>query len=347
MAAVDSAAIASSLNKRFEDQLTSAINRSTPIFQVLPVKRATSPVIQWVAKFGTAAPTTAAIAEGAAVSVYNSDSKVPATLDYTTYHDAFGVTGFAIAKALAAGNPAALADLFREEIMESLPRLAMSIAADIYSGPGSANRLLGLSSTAGGMKSTGTYAAINRATYSQWAGNELLNGGVLRALSIPLMRRMRTNIYKACGVKPDFILCSPEVHEAYGLLLGDKRRYLEDVTIRGRKVVLDGGFSVLEFDGMPVIEDVSAPANAMLYGNSRVMDVFQLPSPVDAVNRASGEMALAGTEEEQFGETNTKLTARVQPLAVNGDLYNFALFCYPQVRVRKPNATGILGDIDA
>jgi len=346
MATVNTAAIAASLNKKFEPMLASQINRSTPVFQVLPVKRATTPIIQWVATFGTAAPTTAAIAEGAAVTTFNSDAKVPASLDYTTYHDAFGVTGLAMAKAAVAGNPEQLANLFREEMEESLPRLAMAVAADIYSGPGTGNRLLGLAATAGGLRAAGTYAGIDRAVQTQWAGNELANGGILRPLSIGLMRRMRTNIYNASGKKPDFILCTPEVHEVYGLLLGDKRRYLEDVTIRGRKVVLDGGYQVLEFDGIPVIEDVSAPDNSMIFGNSRHVDVFQLPSLSDAVNRSSGDVSLKGTDEEQFGETNTKLTARVQPLKVSGDLYEFANYVYPQVRVHRPNATGFLADIE-
>jgi len=346
MAVVNTAAIASSLNKKFEPMLTSQINRSTPVFQVLPVKRATTQLIQWVATFGVAAPSTAAIAEGATVSTFNSDTKVPASLDYTTYHDAFGVTGMAMAKAAVSGNPEQLANLFREEMDESLPRLAMSVAADVYAGPGSSNRMLGLTATAGGLRAAGTYAGIDRGVQTQWAGNEMANGGVLRPLSIGLMRRMRTNIYNASGFKPDFILCSPEVHEVYGLLLGDKRRYLEDVTIRGRKVVLDGGFQVLEFDGIPVIEDVSATDNSMIFGNSRFIDVFQLPSLSDAVNRGIGDVALKGTEEEQFGETNTKLTARVQPLAIVGDQYTFANFCYPQVRARRPNATGYLSDLE-
>lgn len=345
MSAANAAAIASSLNQRFEDQLASQINRSTPVFQVLPVKQATSPIIQWVAKFGTAgSPSTAALADGAAVSTFNSDVKVPASLDYTIYHDAFGVTGLAVSKAMVAGNPAQLANLFEEEMAESIPRLAMAVAQDIYSGPGTGNRMLGLTATAGGIRAAGTYAGIDRAARTQWAGNEDANGGVARALSIALMRRMRTTIYVASGFKPDFILCSPAIHEVYGNLLGDKRRYMEDVTLRGRKVVLDGGYQVLEFDGIPVIEDVSCP-DAMIFGNSRFMDVFQLPSPTDAANRAAGQVALKGTEEEQFGETNTKLTARCQPLQVGGDLYNFANYAYVQVRVRRPQATGYLKDL--
>jgi hypothetical protein len=345
MSAANVAAIAAVLNQRFDDDLTSNINRSTPVFQILPVKKANSPVLQWAEKFGTAAtPATAALADGAAVVTFNSDTKVPALLDYTTYHDAFGVTGMAVAKAAAAGNPQQIANLFEEEMRESIPRLAMAVAQDIYSGPGTGNRMLGITATAGGTRAAGTYAGINRGTFTQWSGNELANGGILRPLSIALMRRMRTTIYVASGLKPDFILCSPAIFEVYGNLLGDKRRYMEDVTLRGRKIVLDGGYQVLEFDGIPLIEDVSCP-DAMIFGNSRYMDVFQLPSPEDAINRAMGQVELKGTEETQYGETNTKLTARCQPLQIGGDLYNFANYCYPQVRVKRPQATGFLTDL--
>lgn len=345
MATVNSALIANAINKRFDDEITRHINRSTPLFNVLGVKRATGPVIQWVNKFNTSPPT-APIAEGANVSSFNNDTPVTATLDYTTYHDAFEVTGFAMAKALAAGNPSALTDLFREQLVELIPRLALNISADVYVGTGTSDRMIGLVAANGGVRSTGTYAGINRGTYSQWAATELANGGILRPLSLPLMRRARTLSKKASGMSPDFYVASPEQFEAYGNLLGDKRQFLEDVTINGRKVTLDGGYRALSFDGVPLFEDISCPANDIIGGQASMFDLFQLPSPVDAVNRGIGMVDLKGTPEAQFGETQLGLTARIQPLAVNGDKYPFAVFVYPSVRVRKPQAFLRITDLE-
>jgi len=343
--ALDTNAISAVLNRRFDDALSSQINRSVILPQLVPVRRASSQVLQWVAKFGTAAPTTAVIADGANVTVFNSDTKKPALLTFGTYHDAFGITGKAMASAAASGNPAELVNLFREEIEESIPRLASAMAVDFYKGTGVGENMTGLTATAGAIRGTGVYANIDRAAFPQWAGNEDAFGGVQRPLSIQLMRKMRRLIYTASGMKPDFILCDPTMHESYGELMGDKRQYHEDVTIRGRTVTLDGGYGALMFDKIPVIEDINAPPSSMLFLNSRTIDIQQLPSPADTVNRAQGEVGLKGTEEEQFGESNTSLTARVQPLAVNGDLFNFGLFAYPQIRSRRPNANGYLTDL--
>lgn len=346
MTTVNSSLIANSINKRFDDEITRNINRSTPLFSVLGVKRATTPVIQWVNKFNTSVPSPA-IAEGAAVSTFNADTPVTASLDYTTYHDAFEVTGLAMAKALAAGNPQALTDLFREQLVELVPRLALAISADVYVGTGTSDRMIGLVATNGGVRATGTYAGINRGTYSQWAATESANGGVLRPLSLQLLRRQRTLAKKASGVAPDFYVASPEQFENYGNLLQDKRQFLEDVTIGGRKITLDGGYRALSFDGVPMFEDISCPTNDILGLHSACLDMFQLPSPADAVNRAIGSTELKGTHEDQFGAVSTGLTVRIQPLAIAGDKYPFACYVYPSVRVRKPQTMVRITDLEA
>jgi hypothetical protein len=345
MATVNVAAIVDNIQKKFDDEITRHINRSTPVFNVLGVKRANGPVIQWVNTFNTSPPT-APIGEGVAVTTFNTDTKVPATLDYTTYHDAFEITGLALAKAAAAGNPAAIADLFREEMTELIPRLALNIAQDVYTGTGASNEMIGLVATNGGIRSTGTYAGINRGTYSQWGATELANGGILRPLELRLLRRARRYAKEACGFAPDFYLTSTALFEAYEAILGDKRRYLEDVTIKGRKVTLDGGTRALSFDGVPVIEDISCPSTDWLGGQAEYLDIFQLPSPADMVNRSTGQVSLAGTPEHQYGATQSGLTARILPLPPAGDKYPFAVFVYPSVRVKKPNAFLRITDLE-
>ena len=41
----------------------------------------------------------------------------------------------------------------------------------------------------------------------------------------------------------------------------------------------------------------------------------------------------------------TKFTARIQQLAITGDAFKFALYCYPQLQVRRPNACGFLKNL--
>lgn len=346
MAQLDFSAISSALATLFEDRIVHQINRSVVLANLLPITSGQGKNIQWVARFGTA--TGSVIADGADVSVYNSDSKVPAVLQYGTYHDAFSITGKARAAAAAAGNPQELVDLFAEEIEESVQRLALKIAVDTYTGTGAADNINGLLSASGAapaIGATGTYATIARGTYSQWAASVAANGGVGRGLSLSLMREMRRLIYTASGEKPDLIVTDPIQHEAYANLLGANRRYIQDVLLRGQSIKLDGGYQVLEFDGIPVVEDVNHPAGKMTFLNTRYVSYKQLPSPSDSLNMGKGSLSLHGTPEEQYGAQNTKLTARVQPLAITGDALKFALFAYPQVQCKRPNTCGVIEDL--
>jgi hypothetical protein len=118
--------------------------------------------------------------------------------------------------------------------MESVQRLAMALAVDVYTGTGAAGNINGLLTASGaapGIAATGTYATINRATYSQWQATVMANGGVPRALSLDLMREMRRRIYVASGMKPDLIVTDPIQHEPYSKLFGTERRYMQSVNL--------------------------------------------------------------------------------------------------------------------
>jgi hypothetical protein len=341
MATVDTAAISSALNQMYEDRIASQINRASVALQVLPVELGKGKNVAWEARVGTAAAS--AIVDGADVSTFNSDTKLPATLNFATYHDAFGVSGRALSVATNSGGPDELEDLFGEHIAEASERLAAKLNAEVYAGTGGSapETLAGLTATA--LLATGTYAGINRATYTQWAANVMANGGVPRALSIALMRQMRRTIYLASGSKPDLILCDPIQHEKYAALLASERRYQQSVNLRGQTIVLDGGFQVLEFDGIPMIEDKDCPSGTMLFLNTRECRIKVLP---DAAARfGAGSIGIAGTPEEQMGQPSARLAGRVQPLAVSGDMFKFAIFTYLQLMVRRPNANGVLSDL--
>ncbi len=346
MAALDFAAITSALATLFEDRIVMQINRAVVLANLLPITPGQGKNIQWLARFGTATGST--IADGADVTTYNSDSKIPAVLQFGTYHDAFSISGKARAAAAAAGNPQELVDLFAEEIEESVQRLAIAIAGDLYTGSGATDNINGLLSASGAapaIAATGTYATIVRATYSQWAATVMANGGTPRPVTADLMREMRRRIYTASGEKPDLIITDPIQHEKYGKSLGTDRRYMQEVTLRGQKIVLDGGYQVLEFDGIPVVEDVSHPAGKMTFLNTRHCHIKQLPSPADGLNRGMGNVILHGTPEEQYGQQQMKLSARVQPLAITGDALKFALYSYPQLQLKRPNTSGVIEDL--
>lgn len=346
MSVVATAQIASALTTIFEDRIASQINRATVLLQVLPVGNGTTGKnITWAARFGTAVG--AARAEGADVTTFDNDDKIPASLEFGTYDTSFSVTGKAMAMAAAAKNPDEIANLFVDELGDSVERLAKGVGQDLWSGSGAANFIFGLLATGGPLSNTGTYAGIDRGVRAQWQSNVSANGGVGRALTFDVMRGLRTQIYRASGVKPDLIITTPELYNKYGTLFGQQRRYVTDIRLRGQQIVLDGGFTMLEFDGVPILEDVDCPTGNMVMLSTACVRVLQLPDQVSMANQSMAMIAVAGTPEEQLGQPTGKLTARIHPLGPKGDAYPFQLIIYPQLQCRHPFRCGVIKDLDA
>jgi len=345
--AVDLAAIANTLATIFEEQITSQINRASVGLQLLQVGPGEGKNLQWSARFGTDVSSFRADGADLVPADFKNDAKVPANLDYGTYDAPFSMTGKAIAAAMATGNPQELENLFADEMGDAVERLAKGINADLWTGAGAAEQIVGMYSTSGPLDTTGVYAGIDRAAQAQWASNELANGGVPRALTFDLMRDTLDAIYTASGENTDLIVTGPALWSKFSKLFGNERRWQQDVTIRGRRITLQGGHNALEFDGIPVVRDVDHPSTAMSFLATRHIKMCQMPDRISEVNQSMGMIGVQGTPEMDMGPQMTGLVARINPLGRNGDSYRFQLILYPQLKVRRCNAQGSLVDLDA
>lgn len=352
---VDTARIADALPTLLQDKIIATMNRSCPELQLIAYKAVQAKNLQWDAEFSNASESTnSAIAEGADVTAFGDDDIVPAVLQFCDYSEAIVVTGKALRTAkgsAGAGGASELEDLWSQKMLRAIRRLAKNIGRDFWQGPGTGNRMLGLyggaTLTSGApLSAAGTYAGILRSTYTTWASNVLTNGGVNRALSFDLLRAMRKEIYEACGEMPDLIMCDPTQHEAYGKLFGDQRRYVQEITMRGQKIVLDGGYRALEFDGIPIIMSTNHPANTMTFLNTANVRITSLDDAPSEANRSPRMVSLQAMPEEQLQSGAVPLNARLNPLAVNGDAYPIQMILYPQIQVEKPNTCGVLGDLN-
>ena len=345
MAARDFSSIDVALATLFENQVASQINRAVVALQLLPCMPSDGKNITWDAKFGTATPSTAPIADGAAVTTFNVDTKVPATLNYVTYHDAFTISGRAAAAAMASNSPTQLANLFMDELTDSTNRLASAIGKHFYTGTGTSEQMMGiLDGTSGGIIDTGTYATLSRGTYTQWKGNVV--DAATGALTFTMIRDLNRLVYTASGQRVDVYLADPNQHEKLGLLYQAQRRYVDTITVRGNTIKLDGGYQVLEFDGRPVIEDINCPANTIVGLNSREVRMRYLPQPTAAqMQGAEGSVPIVGSSEFQYGVGAVKMMGRIKRLAPTGDAENFQLIVYPQVQVRSPNTCGFIKNL--
>lgn len=335
--AMNVAALSGLMAEIFDDEVKSQINRTAPLVSLLPKRMATGKNIQWDAKLGTAGSggQNGVIADGTAPSNFPSDTRKPASLEYGTYHGAFSITPKTMAYAAAARNPAELSNIFMDEFGDCVERLAIDVAEDIYSGNGAADTIAGLSLA---VDSTGTYAGIDRAVDAQWAASEIDNTVSTNTL-VKDMRQLRTAIYKASALPPDLWVMDPDTFEKYGDTFTD-RRFNQDVYLRGQKITLDAGYSALEFDGIPVIQDVRCPADTVFCLNTRHVYMQQLPDPNNPGNQGQMTELSAEMDMEQTLSGRPGLMARFIPLAFDGGAYKFALYVYPQLAVKRPNSCG-------
>lgn len=341
------ASISAALATLFQDQVVPQFQRACVLSRLLPYEPAQSKNVQWDINTGTT-PADLTLGDGTDVTTFHNDTLTSAALNLGSYSEAFAITLFAQAAAARVNNPAELAALYGHKLMGAVTRFAKSLNAEFYSGDGSTNHILGLvDPTAGGIISTGTYAGIDRGSVTQFAGNELANGGNARPLDPDLMRDARRTIYTACGEMPDLIVCDPFQFEQYGKTFGQHRRYLPDVTIRGQKIILDAGYKALEFDGIPVFMDADCPAGKMLFLNTKYIKIRQMPLPAPQPEDpfAHGVVTLHGTAEEQLGDGMTGLQVGLQELSRAGTLRKFQLYMWPQLQVERPNANCLLKDL--
>jgi hypothetical protein len=353
--AVDLDVLNAALGTRVNARTTNQLNRSAVIAQILQVRPTAGKIVAFDAVFGTTRPTTAPIQIGADVSVFNNDTEIMGTLRFGSYHDAFAVSGADMNAVMSQRNPEQLVDFLAYKGTQSANRLAAVLNYEFYNGTGAVtdtptiNGFYAASSAAPVLAATGTYANIDRSSYPQWASNVLDNGGVVRAFSTDLMQHAEAVVYDGAGTgtegtgkTPDVWLCGSVVHELLGRTFTE-RRYTQDIMIRGQKITLSGGYKALEFQGIPVIRDKWCPAGVMIGLNSEHVYMTE-PSDIWQY-MGDSTRAIVGTDEEQYGASQFKLTCKTFALARTGDHLKLASYMYPQAVCDRPMACVIIKDL--
>lgn len=111
------------------------------------------------------------------------------------------------------------------------------------------------------INSTNTYLGINRSTGSNafWRATNLTNSGTIRALTLPLIYQLRSEVAKQgmMVAAPDYCyLANQGIFQAYGDLLTPQMRFAQSPdTTR----MLDAGWAALEIFGTPLMMDIHCP----------------------------------------------------------------------------------------
>lgn len=337
--------VAGALSQRFASKLSRQMNRMAVLAAAIPSEAGFGKNVAWDIEFSGAGA--GSYAEGA--DVVNGellvDALVPATLSWGHYRSAFQVseTEFDAASS-SAGSADAIIRLFDERIMSSGMKLASVINSDLWSGTGtdgSGNpNVVGIQG--GALETSGFYASVNRATYSEWKGNVLANGGIARSLTVDLMDQMDANIFSASGIRPNLIVCDPATFRKYKGLFEAVRR----VEGTGPIQRYDTSTSELFYQGIPILRDKDAPSGTMSFLNTNQLKKVYLP-----ISQMSSEDVFKVKEVEGMGgngdgeDNMTGLPFKIVPLAKNGDSLKFMVKCVLNLKAMRPNSMGYIKDI--
>lgn len=335
----------------FKDRVIATWNRACPEMAFLRAMPATGKNVSWTVKFGSNNPAQGAsggkFTDGAPVTAVRKEKRVAATLQFANYHEAFGLTGKDRAATKVTNNPLQMANQYGDELKDATGRLARMLMASFYNGDGSTDEIHGMYATAApAIGDVGVYAGIDPAVDTAWKGNVVDALGA--SISFALLRQLRRSIVNVTGQPPDLYICDAALFDEIASLYDSNRRWVDEVTrTDGSKVKVDGAVEVMTWQGARILWSPNHPPQKLTALNTSEIHVEQLPDGPDGINQAAAMIPLQSPPEEQEGEMTWPLQALIQPLAIQGNAYNFDLQMYPSLVVDKRNAHGYLANLQA
>lgn len=354
MADTTLASIVDALCQRLRPRITTQYNRSDVKLNALRKGPGRGKNISGDVTFGTTVLQT--FTDGQVVTQFDSDTEVPWNLPWAELGGALKITGRA--EDAAQGDDTELGALFMKKLMDRKTSIAGGINTELYTGAGG-NSVIGTQTASGPLDSTGIWANINRATYPQWAGNVLANGGVPRGLSMRLIDQAFEAVDTAKGGGLSFGFASPAVFNVLCRMAGDKVRVVQEAYIRGEPLKAAMGFNAVEVHGVPIFKDSAATSGTLELLCDQHIGIEYLPAAPSRLSRGKVLMMvpLAGTPHEQLnalmpsgqapsiGEASALMGMLIYlPSVGNFDAWQLVTTC--NLWCDRPNAHALIKDIE-
>jgi hypothetical protein len=350
MADTTFSAISPALEQRIRREVVKQYNRSSVTTDLIPKQAGMGKNLAWDVSVGTS--TGQVFDDGQVVSTFNADTELLATMPWCEYGDAFKITG--LAEDAAAFSETQLGATWMFKMMQSRERAAQKVNTDVWSGLGtpSPQTLFGINMGANGpLDSTGTYANINRGTFTQWQGITLANGGIPRSLSLSLIEYGFELVFNASGKIPSWGITTSNIWRLLCELANDQRRILQQVTVRGETLNISMGFNAVEINGIPVFKDIAVPTGILAFFSEDSIAMEYLPTATSRMARGKimATVPVAGLPQEQVmtgaPQQGGPLVANVISLPSPGNFESWMLDAVIQLKIMRPNAHLLIKDI--
>lgn len=283
--------------------------------------------------------------EGADAVNFGSDVQASALLNWAMARANFHVSGLALATSATSRTPEGNLQLWARNMANGAAGLASLLNGQFYTGTGAGNSLVGLDVAIG--STTNTYAGIDRSQ----AANAYFRPNVFApasptALSFAVVQGDLSDIYVACGTRPDLALVHPNVYKKLAALFTPQKFYMvptsqEIFTSRG-KINLEGGPGALDFDGCKFVEDKDATDGKIYYINTNHARMEYLPLDLSTVPGMDDEI-MSMFADDGFGITPLGIQLRM--LAATGDSDKCQMKTYLQLVVDRPNSCGLRSNV--
>jgi len=332
-------AIQDVLNQEFASPIADQLNNIVPIVRHIPKVLGSGKNIAWTARVASDHKA-GSYADGATMNqgAAATNTRLPAILQWKAVKAEFSVTGLSMAVA-ANSKPEDLADLFADELQAACLDLCKSLGTQLY-GDGTGNTGLDLDGLLAGIAASGSYAGIDRGTYSAWRSIVKANAGVPRALTKALMDGAEADIFTATnGVAlVNLIITTPAIYTKFEQLFDSTVRTNDQETSRNL------GANHVTYKQIPVIRDARCPAGHMfmLSIDPSSIRLVQLPP----LGMSDGMELVQGYMPLHDGNGNLGLQVGIELLGKTGDKVDGFLKIYSNLQVRNPNRFAVIKDID-
>lgn len=357
-------AINSALSQVFQEPLHRQWNRTSVFLNELQAKGDVGDGKGKNVAFDTefSGNTATTVAEGSDVTAgeYASDINMPAILPWAHYRSSFQIseTEYDAARS-SVGTPKALQDLFGERILGAGAKISRAIETDALTGTGvdgSGNpTLVGI--YGGALVSSGAYAGINTATFSEWAATIIANGGTPRALTVDLLDQGDAQIFIAASEAWDLMMTSAGVQRKYGGFFTSATAPMTRFNDNPQdpkygispKIGMQGQMA-LYYKGSQVLRNAVNPSGKLALLNTNHIKIKYLPrvmTPQDAVFAQMMQLAgMSGSTPELGGYVQaTAIPARIAILAKTGDSIKVSVKVTLQMCVTRPNSMALITDL--
>lgn len=365
MASQALADVAAALSLYFRPRIQRQINGTTVLPYLLPMVLGAGKALNYTAEFSGAADASAT-AEGVALDASDADAEVPvaATLPWAQYTKVASVTDLMQAAAGSNVNPGSTAALDGDSLLGQTAnqafRLGRGLAVDAYAGnPGASP--IELAGAALAIDSSGIFAGINPATYTEWSATE--QTGALSAISFDVLSAFLLAIYDACGEMPEFVTCPSNVFNAIrGLYRNYEAHTVEEIMLsRGggvtgrepRVVKMASGMRAVEHDQVTFVLDRDCTANTMYAWNTRYVEIQQLdphhsildggPGAIEALFRRVAQnhgVKLPQTDIEGMAAANGGFRPSIKMLGNRGMSKEAVVYAFAQMKWARRQAFG-------